>query len=161
MTKIYDINVTQIDGHVKNLKDYEDKYMVIVNTASKCGLVGQLEGLEELYKEFKDKNVVVLGFPSNQFLNQEPLDSEGIQSFCQMNYNVTFPLFEKIKVNGKNAHPLYKYLIANTDNKKIKWNFTKFIVTPHEEKIISFAPKISPEKVKEELNILIDDKIES
>ncbi|OJF95360.1 glutathione peroxidase [Alkalibacterium sp. 20] len=159
MTKIYDINVTQIDGQVKTLKDYEDKYMVIVNTASKCGLVGQLEGLEEIYKEFKDKNVAVLGFPSNQFLNQEPLDSEGIEAFCQMNYNVTFPLFEKIKVNGRDAHPLYKYLIENTDNKKIKWNFTKFIVTPHEEKIISFAPKTSPETVKKELYALIDSKI--
>lgn len=152
---IYDVSVNTIEGQAQNLSEYEDKFMVIVNTASKCGLVGQLEGLEELYKEFKDQGVVVLGFPSNQFLNQEPLDNEGIQEFCQMNYQVTFPLFEKINVNGQKAHPLYKYLVAETGNKMIKWNFTKFIVTPHAKDIVRFAPTTSPDKVKEELRQLM------
>lgn len=156
MTTIYDISVTKIDGQEMTLKDYEDKYMVIVNTASKCGLVGQLEGLEEIYEEFKDRDVVVLGFPSNQFMNQEPLDNAGIQEFCQKNYDVSFPLFEKIKVNGKDAHPLYTYLTGKTGNKKIKWNFTKFIVSPHEGEIIRFAPTISPDKVKTQLTELTE-----
>ncbi|WP_161878671.1 glutathione peroxidase [Alkalibacterium sp. MB6] len=153
---LYDITVNTIEGKKCHLSEFEDKFMVIVNTASKCGLVGQLEGLEELYQEFKDQDVVVLGFPSNQFLNQEPLDNEEIQEFCQLNYQLTFPLFEKINVNGQKAHPLYKKLIAETGNKLIKWNFTKFIVTPHAKDIIRFAPTTSPEKVKEELNRLVN-----
>lgn len=153
---IYDVSVKTIEGKEYQLSELEDKWMVVVNTASKCGLVGQLEGLEELYQELKDQDVVVLGFPSNQFLNQEPLDNEGIQEFCQMNYQVTFPLFEKITVNGQHAHPLYKMLVAETGNKLIKWNFTKFIVSPHAKDIIRFAPTTSPQKVKEELKQMIE-----
>lgn len=153
---IYKHEVTLINGDKQSLKDYEANYLVIVNTASKCGLVGQLEGLEEIYKDFKDKGVVVLGFPSNQFMGQEPLDNTEIQSFCEIHYDVTFPLFEKIDVNGEGAHPLYKELKDQTGGKKIKWNYTKFIVTPKEGQIIRFAPTTSPKKVRKELESLIN-----
>lgn len=152
---IYDIEVTQINGNKQQLSDYRDKYMVIVNTASQCGLVGQLEDLEELYQAFKEEGVVVLGFPSNQFMNQEPLGNEEIQTFCETTYNVSFPLFEKIDVNGDSAHPLYQYLVKETKNKKIKWNFTKFLVAPEEASITRFAPTTSPKKVKKEIELLI------
>lgn len=152
---IYDIEVTQINGNKQQLSDYRDKYMVIVNTASQCGLVGQLEDLEELYQTFKEEGVVVLGFPSNQFMNQEPLGNEEIQTFCETTYNVSFPLFEKIDVNGDSAHPLYQYLVKETKNKKIKWNFTKFLVAPEEASITRFAPTTSPKKVKKEIELLI------
>lgn len=152
---IYDIEVTRINGEKQKLSDYKENYMVIVNTASKCGLVGQLEALEELYQELKEEGVVVLGFPSNQFMNQEPLDNEEIQSFCQTSYNVSFPLYEKIDVNGETAHPLYKHLVKETKNKKIKWNFTKFLVAPNEESITRFAPTTSPGKIKKEIEALI------
>lgn len=145
---IYDIEVTQINGNKQQLSDYRDKYMVIVNTASQCGLVGQLEDLEELYQAFKEEGVVVLGFPSNQFMNQEPLGNEEIQTFCETTYNVSFPLFEKIDVNGDSAHPIYQYLVKETKNKKIKWNFTKFLVAPEEASITRFAPTTSPKKKK-------------
>lgn len=152
---IYDIEVTQINGEPQKLSDYKDKYMIIVNTASECGLVGQLEDLEELYQELKGEGVIVLGFPSNQFMNQEPLDNAEIQSFCQTSYNVSYPLYEKIDVNGASAHPLYKHLVKETKNKKIKWNFTKFLVAPNEESITRFAPTTSPKKVKKEIQTLI------
>ncbi|GAA0360216.1 glutathione peroxidase [Alkalibacterium iburiense] len=152
---IYDIEVTHINGNKQQLSDYRDRYMVIVNTASQCGLVGQLEDLEELYQTFKEEGVVVLGFPSNQFMNQEPLGNEEIQTFCETTYNVSFPLFEKIDVNGDSAHPLYQYLVKETKNKKIKWNFTKFLVAPEEASITRFAPTTSPKKVKKEIELLI------
>jgi glutathione peroxidase len=148
---LYDIEVETIEGKKQTLEEYKDSWLIIVNTASKCGLVGQLEGLQNIYDTYKDKGVKVLGFPCDQFMNQEPLENDEIKEFCTMNYNVTFPLFEKIKVNGSEAHPLYNYLKEATGGKMIKWNFTKFLVGPQESLIERFSPVSGPEKVEEEL----------
>lgn len=145
---VYDIEVTTIDGVNTTLEEYRNNWLLIVNTASKCGLVGQLEGLQELYDKYHEKGLVILGFPCDQFMNQEPLDNEGVKEFCQMNYSVSFPLYEKIKVNGSNTHPLYAYLKEQTGGKSIKWNFTKFLVSPEEGKIERFAPVTPPEKIE-------------
>lgn len=148
---LYDIEVETIEGKKQTLEEYKDSWLIIVNTASKCGLVGQLEGLQNIYDTYKDKGVKVLGFPCDQFMNQEPLENDEIKEFCTMNYKVTFPLFEKIKVNGSDAHPLYKYLKEQTGGKMIKWNFTKFLIGPQESLVERFSPVSGPEKVEEEL----------
>lgn len=144
---IYDFTVKEIDGKDVSLSKYEGKTVLIVNTASKCGLAPQFEGLEKLYEKYKDQGFVVLGFPSNQFMNQEPLNNEEIVEFCQVNYNVSFPLYEKILVNGKEAAPLYNYLTEHTGNKKIKWNFTKFLIGKDGEIIERFGPMTKPEDI--------------
>ncbi|MDT8390560.1 MAG: glutathione peroxidase [Lentisphaeria bacterium] len=129
---VYDFQVTDAAGKPVGLNKYQGKVLLIVNTASKCGFTPQYEGLEKLYQTYKDQGLVVLGFPCNQFGNQEPGKNDAIQSFCQVNYGVTFPVMAKIKVNGPEAIPLYTYLkkeasgLAGTE--AIKWNFTKFLV---------------------------------
>ncbi|SDK83046.1 glutathione peroxidase [Alkalibacterium thalassium] len=153
---LYDIEVETIEGKKQTLDEYRDNWLIIVNTASKCGLVGQLEGLQSIYNAYKDKGVRVLGFPCDQFMNQEPLENDEIKEFCTMNYSVTFPLFKKIKVNGNDAHPLYKYLKEQTGGKMIKWNYTKFIIGPQESVIERFSPVSGPEKVEEELKKQLD-----
>ena len=153
---LYDIEVETIEGKKQTLDEYRDNWLIIVNTASKCGLVGQLEGLQSIYNAYKDKGVQVLGFPCDQFMNQEPLENDEIKEFCTMNYSVTFPLFKKIKVNGNDAHPLYKYLKEQTGGKMIKWNYTKFIIGPQESVIERFSPVSGPEKVEEELKKQLD-----
>lgn len=153
---LYDIEVETIEGKKQTLDEYRDNWLIIVNTASKCGLVGQLEGLQSIYNAYKDKGVRVLGFPCDQFMNQEPLENDEIKEFCTMNYSVTFPLFKKIKVNGNDAHPLYKYLKEQTGGKMIKWNYTKFLIGPQESVIERFSPVSGPEKVEEELKKQLD-----
>ena len=153
---LYDIEVETIEGKKQTLDEYRDNWLIIVNTASKCGLVGQLEGLQSIYNAYKDKGVRVLGFPCDQFMNQEPLENDKIKEFCTMNYSVTFPLFKKIKVNGNDAHPLYKYLKEQTGGKMIKWNYTKFLIGPQESVIERFSPVSGPEKVEEELKKQLD-----
>ncbi|GAB2319413.1 glutathione peroxidase [Alkalibacterium sp. s-m-22] len=153
---LYDIEVETIEGKKQTLDEYRDNWLIIVNTASKCGLVGQLEGLQSIYNAYKDKGVQVLGFPCDQFMNQEPLENDEIKEFCTMNYSVTFPLFKKIKVNGNDAHPLYKYLKEQTGGKMIKWNYTKFLIGPQESVIERFSPVSGPEKVEEELKKQLD-----
>jgi glutathione peroxidase len=153
---LYDIEVETIEGKKQTLDEYRDDWLIIVNTASKCGLVGQLEGLQSIYDAYKDKGVRVLGFPCDQFMNQEPLENDEIKEFCTMNYSVTFPLFKKIKVNGNDAHPLYKYLKEQTGGKMIKWNYTKFLIWPRESVIERFSPVSGPEKVEEELKKQLD-----
>ncbi len=153
---LYDIEVETIEGKKQTLDEYRDNWLIIVNTASKCGLVGQLEGLQSIYNAYKDKGVRVLGFPCDQFMNQEPLENDEIKEFCTMNYSVTFPLFKKIKVNGNDAHPLYKYLKEQTGGKMVKWNYTKFIIGPQESVIERFSPVSGPEKVEEELKKQLD-----
>ncbi|MCC5894657.1 MAG: glutathione peroxidase [Alkalibacterium sp.] len=148
---MYETEVITIDGNATDLSEYKDNWLLIVNTASKCGLVNQLEGLEYLYKKYKDKGLIVLGFPCDQFMGQEPLNSEGIKQFCSMNFNVTFPLFEKIKVNGSGAHPLFQHLKRETGGKSVKWNFTKFLINPEDESVIRFAPVTTPDKIEKEL----------
>lgn len=125
---VYDFKVDNSKDESVKLSDYKGKTLLIVNVASKCGFTKQYKPLEAMYQTYKDKDFVILGFPCNQFLHQEPGTNEEIQSFCQLNYGVTFPVFGKIKVNGKDAHPLYQYLKEQTGGSPIKWNFNKFLI---------------------------------
>ena len=148
---VYDFTVTEIGGEEVSLSKYKGKPLLIVNTASKCGFAPQFDGLEELYEKYKEQGFVVLGFPSNQFMNQEPLSNEEMESHCQLNYGVSFPLHEKIKVNGEDAIPLYRYLVEQTGNKKIKWNFTKFLIGKDGEIIERYGSRIKPEKIEDSI----------
>lgn len=155
---IYEIPVTGIDGRTTTLEPYKNKFILIVNVASKCGFTPQYEGLEELYKEFKD-DVVVLGFPCNQFGAQEPGDENEIKNFCSLTYDVTFPLYSKVEVNGEKASELFQYLKKKAPGvlgtEFIKWNFTKFLVLPNETEIRRFSPQDKPEEIKKEISKLI------
>lgn len=146
---IYDYKVLKNEKE-NDLKEYEGKVMLIVNTASKCGLTPQFEGLEKTYKEYKDKGLVILGFPCDQFAKQEYSDNKEITNFCQINYGVSFPIYDKIDVNGKTAHPLFNYLKNEKKgflSKEIKWNFTKFLVDKNGKVIKRFAPTVTPDKI--------------
>ena len=126
-----DLHASLISGEMVKLSFFEGKVLLIVNTASKCGFTPQFKGLEELHEKYKDKDLVILGFPCNQFKNQDPGNNEEIQEFCQLNYGVTFHMLAKIEVNGENRHPIYTYLIENNLSKNrgdIKWNFEKFLI---------------------------------
>lgn len=150
MENIYQFTAKSLQGKEVNLKDYQGKTMLIVNTASKCGLTPQFEGLEKLYGKYRDKGLVILGFPCNQFANQEPGDEKQISEGCLINYGVSFPMFSKIDVNGENAHPLYKFLkkeLPGFFGSKIKWNFTKFLVDKNGKPVKRFAPVTKPEKI--------------
>lgn len=142
---VYDFTMKDIDGNDVSLSKYKGKIIVIVNTASQCGLVGQLAEIEAFYKKYADKGVVVLGFPANNFLGQEPLKNADIKAFCSKNYGVTFPLFEKISVKGKDIDPLYQYLTSKSENgvidAPIKWNYQKFIIDKNGKVYSSVAPR--------------------
>lgn len=156
---IYEFAVTTIDKKELPLSEYKGAVVLIVNTASKCGFTPQYKGLQELYEKYKDKGFVVLGFPCNQFANQEPGNEDEIQSFCELNYGVNFPMFSKVDVNGTDAHPLFKYLtetlpgIAGT--KSIKWNFTKFLVNREGVPVARFGSNKKPEKLEAEISRLL------
>lgn len=153
---IYDFEMDKIDGSKQSLSDYKGKTILIVNTASKCGFTKQFEGLEELYKKYKEEDFVILGFPCNQFLRQDPNSNEEILEFCQLNYGVTFPMFAKLEVKGKKQSPLFKYLVDNTGGKKIEWNFTKFLINKDGEIVERFASKVTPEMLENDVkNLLI------
>ena len=150
MNSIYDIEVENKDHSTYKLEKYKDYVIVIVNTATKCGLSGQFDGLEKLYQQYKDQNFIILGFPCNQFANQEPGSGEEAAEACKINYGVTFPIHEKINVNGENEHPLYTYLKEQQGGllgSKIKWNFTKFVIDRDGEVVKRFGPKDEPEKM--------------
>jgi len=152
---VHDFTVSTADGKQKSLADYAGKVLLIVNTASKCGHTPQYEGLEELYKQYGDKGFTVLAFPSNQFKQQEPGTNEEIQEFCKVNYGVTFPVFAKIDVNGKNADPLYKYLTKEHGDIKanpIDWNFAKFLIGPDGNVLQRYAPNITPDLVASDID---------
>lgn len=154
MGNIYDFKVNKLLGEETTLGEYEGKVMLIVNTASECGFTPQYKGLQELYDKYEDKGLVVLGFPCNQFGSQEPGSSDQIKEFCDINYSVTFPMFEKIDVNGDNAHPLYKHLKSNasgfiTDN--IKWNFTKFLVDKEGNIVGRYGSNKKPSSLEAEI----------
>lgn len=155
MTTIYDIPVKTIDGQETTLKPYQRKKLLIVNVASRCGFTKQYAGLEKLYCDYKDKGLVILGFPCNQFGAQEPGTEAEIKNFCETKYQVSFPLFSKIEVNGKNAHPLYVYLKERAKgvfgSEAIKWNFTKFLVNEKGEVVKRFGSQTAPEKISAEL----------
>jgi len=155
----YNYEAKRLNGENQSMKDYENKTVVVVNTASKCGLTPQYEGLENLYKKYKDDGLVILGFPCNQFANQESGDSEQIQEFCQLNYGVSFPMFEKIDVNGSDAHPIYKYLKSKLKGgllgSAIKWNFTKFVIDKNGNPVKRFSPTTKPEKMEATIKKLL------
>jgi glutathione peroxidase len=161
MTTVYDFNATTIDGKPRKLADYKGKVLLVVNTASKCGFTPQYKGLEALYKKYKDKGLVVLGFPSNQFGAQEPGPESEIAEFCEMNFGVTFPLFSKIDVNGDAAHPLFKYLTSTKKgllgSEAIKWNFTKFLVGKDGSVIERYAPTTKPEDLEADIRKALAD----
>ena len=142
---VYDFTMKDIDGNDVPLSQYKGKIIVIVNTASQCGLVGQFAEIETFYKKYKDKGVVVLGFPANNFLGQEPLSNADIKGFCTKNYGVTFPMFSKISVKGNDIDPLYKYLTNKSENgvidAPIKWNYQKFIINKEGNVVASIAPR--------------------
>lgn len=152
---LYDIKVKPIDQPTMTLNNYKNQTILIVNTASKCGLKNQLEELETLYQDYKDRGFTILGFPCNQFLGQEPLDGMEIQNFCATNFNVTFPLFEKVKVNGKHTHPLFAALKERTGLKLIKWNYNKFLISPNADVVKQFSPITSPLDLREEIEGLL------
>ncbi|RNB89882.1 glutathione peroxidase [Brevibacillus fluminis] len=148
---VHDFTVKTIKNEEKSLADYKGKTLLIVNTASKCGLTPHYKGLQELYETYHDKGLVVLGFPCNQFMNQEPGTEEEIQSFCELNYNVSFPLFAKVDVKGENAHPLYQYLVENTPEPyktgDIEWNFVKFLVDGNGQIVKQYGARTEPEAI--------------
>ncbi len=151
-----------IDGHEVPIAQYRGRVLLIVNTASKCGFTSQYAGLEELYREYKDRGVVVLGFPCNQFGGQEPGSEAEIAQFCEANYGVTFPMFAKIEVNGANAHPLFQYLkhvrsgiLGVLGIEAIQWNFTKFLVDAEGKTVKRFAPSTKPASLREEIDKLL------
>lgn len=159
MSNIYDFKVKKNDGNDLELSEYKGKVLLIVNTASDCGFTPQYAGLQELYQKYKDQGLEVLAFPCNQFGHQEKGDDEQIKSFCDLRFNITFPLFSKIDVNGENAHPLYKYLTQEQrgilGSKKIKWNFTKFLIDREGNAIERFAPATKPENLEEDIKKLL------
>lgn len=155
MTTAFDFSATTIAGKPKKLSDFKGQVLLVVNTASKCGFTPQYKGLEKLYTQYKDRGLVVLGFPSNQFGAQEPGADSEISEFCELNFGVSFPLFSKIDVNGANAHPLYQWL---TSEKKgflgtegIKWNFTKFLIGRDGKVIERYAPTTKPEDIARDI----------
>lgn len=156
---MYDFSAKTITGEDKSLQDYEGKVLVIVNVASKCGFTPQYKGLQALYEEYQEQGLEILGFPCNQFLGQEPGNNEEIASFCELNYGVTFPMFEKIEVNGEGAHPLYIYLCEEVPGmlglKAIKWNFTKFLVDKKGNVLERFSPQTIPEEMKAKIEKLL------
>ena len=182
---IYDITVKDIDGSDVSLDNYKGKVLLIVNVASKCGLTPQYEGLEALYQKYKDQGLEILAFPCNQFLEQEPGTNEEIQSFCSLTYNVTFPLFDKIDVNGENESPLYTYLKEQAPFKgypegteefasmldeihqktgtgfnqgdAIRWNFGKFLVSKDGKTILRFEPMVAPADLEADIQRMLEE----
>ncbi|MGG0791280.1 glutathione peroxidase [Peribacillus simplex] len=156
---IYEFEVNKINGETISLEEYRGKVMIIVNTASKCGFSPQYDDLQSLYVRYKEDGLVVLGFPCNQFLNQEPGDDLEIDSYCKLNHGITFPMFAKVNVNGKEAHPLFSYLTENAPgvmgSKSIKWNFTKFLIDRNGNIVSRYAPKTKPLEMEEDIKKLL------
>jgi len=156
---LYELRVTTIDGQVLAMETYRGQVLLIVNVASKCGFTGQYAGLEALYRRYRDKGFTILGFPCDQFGHQEPGNEAEIQSFCSLTYDVTFPLFAKIEVNGNGTHPLYEYLKKARPglfgSEAIKWNFTKFLVNREGEVLKRYAPSDTPEKIEDDLKKIL------
>ena len=151
---IYDIEIVKMNGEKIKLNRYKGKTLLIVNTASKCGFTKQFSGLESLYKDYKDKGLEILGFPCNQFLHQDPGSDSEILEFCTLNYGVSFEMFSKISVKGKNISPLYDYLVKNNPtkpNKKIKWNFAKFLISGDGNIIKRYESNVKPKDIEKDI----------
>jgi glutathione peroxidase len=159
MTSVYDFKARGLNGSDIDLKQYQGKVLLIVNTASECGFTPQYKGLEAVYQQFRDKGVEVLGFPCNQFGKQEPGNAAEIGAFCEKNYGVTFPLFDKVEVNGDNAHPLFNHLKEEAPglmgSKAIKWNFTKFLVKKDGTVYKRYAPQTEPKDLLKDIEGLL------
>ena len=157
---VYQFNANTLSGEEVSLDTYKGKVLLIVNTASKCGLTPQYEGLENLQKAYSDDSFSVLAFPCNQFGGQEPGTNEEITEFCKLNYNTNFPIFSKVDVKGDDAHPLFSFLtkerkgLLGTEN--IKWNFTKFLVNKEGEPVARYAPSTTPEKIQSDIEKLLN-----
>ncbi|HEY9101283.1 glutathione peroxidase [Chitinimonas sp.] len=156
---VYDFTANRLDGKAESLADYRGKVLLIVNTASECGFTPQYAGLEKLQQQYADRGLVVLGFPCNQFGSQEPGDAAQIGAFCEKNFGVSFPMFEKIDVNGDGAHPLYRHLKSSAKGllgtEAIKWNFTKFLVDKRGHVVDRFAPTTKPEELTGQIEALL------
>lgn len=156
---IYDFKVTTIEGQETTLKEYKGKVLLIVNTASACGLTPHYKGLQHLYNTYHSQGLIVLGFPCNQFAEQEPGTEEDIRNFCELNYQVTFPLFSKIDVKGEQAHPLYQYLIEHVPapykTGDIEWNFVKFLINRDGEVVKQFSARTEPEALENDIRELL------
>lgn len=164
MATFHDFKATTLQGKEISMDQYRGKVVLVVNTASKCGFTPQYEGLQKLYDTYKDQGLEILGFPCNQFGKQEPGTAEDIGEFCRINYGVTFQIFEKIDVNGSNTHPIYVYLkdeLSGTLGKKIKWNFTKFLVDHEGRPYKRFSSSMKPEKLVPEIELLLSRMNES
>ena len=160
MTTLSDFSATTLTGQEQDLAAYAGKVVLVVNTASQCGLTPQFSGLESLYEKYVDQGLVILGFPCNQFGGQEPGDSEEIGAFCQKNYGVSFPMFSKIEVNGPNTHPLYRFLKKAAPGflgfERIKWNFTKFLVDRNGTVLGRYSPTTKPEDIVKDIEARLD-----
>jgi len=152
---LLDIPCIPLDGQHTTLAEYEGKVLLVVNTASKCGFTPQYAGLEALWQQYKDRGLVVLGFPCNQFGQQEPGDEAAIAGFCEVNFGVSFPLFKKVEVNGNQAHPLFVQLKTRAPgllgSQRIKWNFTKFLISAQGQRVKRYAPTTRPEALKSDI----------
>jgi glutathione peroxidase len=154
----YDYSAVRMDGTEVSMGDYKGKVVLVVNTASKCGFTPQFEGLEALYKKYNAQGLEIIGFPCNQFAHQDSGTNEEIHEFCKLNYGVTFTMFEKIEVNGENAHPLYKFLKSQKSSDKgddIQWNFTKFLIDREGNVVNRFEPATTPEQIDGDIESLL------
>ncbi len=159
MSTFYDFKAKTIDGKEIAMDEFKDNVVLVVNTASKCGLTPQFEGLQKLHEEYHDKGLKILGFPCNQFAGQDPGSNQEIAEFCVKNYGVDFTMFDKIDVNGKQAHPLFAYLkdeLGGTFGKKIKWNFTKFLISKDGKPLKRFAPTTKPKDIEKSIIQALD-----
>lgn len=158
MSEFYTFSANSLSGEAISMERYQDQVVLVVNTASKCGFTPQYAGLQELYDKYQDQGFVVLGFPCNQFASQEPGNGEQISEFCSVNYGVTFPMFEKIDVNGENAHPLFQYLckaLPGLLGNRVKWNFTKFLLDRDGLPVKRFASATKPSKLEPDIKKLL------
>ena len=159
--EFYQLTANNAQGQPVNMSSFRGKVILVVNTATQCGLAPQFEGLEQLYQQYKDKGLIVLGFPCNQFGNQEPETNENMEQACQINFGVTFPLFEKIDVNGPQTHPVFRLLkrrLGGLLGSRIKWNFTKFLVDSNGQPLKRFAPITKPAAIEPYIQRLLEDR---
>lgn len=158
-SKFYDLSVKTPTGEMLNMSDYKGKAVLVVNTATQCGLTPQFNGLEDLHQKYKDEGLAILGFPCNQFAGQEQLSNDQMEETCKLNHGVTFQLTEKVDVNGKNTTPVFKYLkseLGGLLSSRIKWNFTKFLVTPDGKPFKRYAPTTTPDKIEADIKTILN-----